>query len=43
MDNDFPVFALPIEFYLPDIERYTGIGAPVFIYSCTMLSCAGID
>ncbi|KAL6325949.1 hypothetical protein AAG906_038440 [Vitis piasezkii] len=26
--DDFPVTALPIEFRMPDIERYTGIGCP---------------
>ena len=24
--DDFPVAALPVEFRMPDIERYTGIG-----------------
>ena len=26
--DDMPVAALPIEFRMPDIERYTGIGCP---------------
>ena len=26
--DDLPVAALPIEFRMPDIERYTGIGCP---------------
>ena len=25
---DLPVAALPVEFRMPDIERYTGIGCP---------------
>ncbi|RVX11207.1 hypothetical protein CK203_019592 [Vitis vinifera] len=28
--DDMPVAALPVEFRMPDIERYTGIGCPVF-------------
>ena len=41
--DDLPVAAMPVEFRMPDIERYTGIGCPVFTYSCTTLLCAGID
>ena len=26
--DDLPVAALPVEFRMPDIERYTGIGCP---------------
>ena len=26
--DDFPMAAFPIEFCMPDIERYTGIGCP---------------
>ena len=26
--DDLPVAALPVEFLMPDIERYTGIGCP---------------
>ena len=26
--DDLPVVALPVEFYMLDIERYTGIGCP---------------
>ena len=26
--DDLPVTALPVEFRMPDIERYTGIGCP---------------
>ena len=26
--DDLPVAALPVEFRIPDIERYTGIGCP---------------
>ena len=26
--DELPVAALPVEFYMPDIERYTGIGCP---------------
>ena len=26
--DDMPVAALPVEFHMPDIERYTGIGCP---------------
>ena len=26
--DDLPVAALPVEFHMPDIERYTGIGCP---------------
>ena len=26
--DDFPVVAFPVEFRIPDIERYTGIGCP---------------
>ena len=26
--DDFPVVALSVEFHMPDIERYTGIGCP---------------
>ena len=26
--DDLPVAALPIEFHMPDIERYTSIGCP---------------
>ena len=41
--DDLPVAALPVEFRIPDIERYTGIGCPVFTYNCTPLLCAAID
>ncbi|RVW12628.1 hypothetical protein CK203_115695 [Vitis vinifera] len=34
--DDLPVAALPVEFPC-DIERYTGIGCPVFTCSCTVL------
>ena len=26
--DDFPITALPVEYRMPDIERYTGIGCP---------------
>ncbi|RVW92721.1 hypothetical protein CK203_041576 [Vitis vinifera] len=35
--DDMPVAALPVEFRMPDIERYTGIGCPVFTCSYTAL------
>ena len=41
--DDLPVAALPVEFRMPDIERYTGIGCPIFTCSYTALLCAGID
>ena len=41
--DDLPVAALPVQFHMSDIERYTGIGCPVFTYSCTSLLCTGID
>ena len=28
--DDLPVAALPVEFRMPDIERYTGIGCPPY-------------
>ena len=37
--DDLPVAALPIEFRMPDIERYTGIGCPrihLQLYSAVM-------
>ena len=41
--DDLPVAALPVEFRMPDIERYTGIGCPrihLQLYSTVM---GGID
>ncbi|RVW11749.1 hypothetical protein CK203_089738 [Vitis vinifera] len=35
--DDMPVAALPVEFRMPDIERYTGIECPVFTCSYTAL------
>ena len=37
--DDLPVAALPVEFRMPDIEKYTGIGCPVFTCSYTALLC----
>ena len=37
--DDLPVAALPVEFRMPDIERYTGIGCPrihLQLYSAVM-------
>ena len=37
--DDLPVAALPVEFHMPDIERYTGIGCPrihLQLYSVVM-------
>ena len=37
--DDLPVAALPVEFRMPDIERYTGIGCPSIhlqLYSTVM-------
>ncbi|RVW62651.1 hypothetical protein CK203_060750 [Vitis vinifera] len=37
--DDLPVAALPVEFRMPDIERYTGIGCPrihLQLYSTVM-------
>ena len=37
--DDLPVATLPIEFHMPDIERYTGIGCPhihLQLYSTVM-------
>ena len=37
--DDLPVAAFPVEFYMPDIERYTGIGCPYIhlqLYSVVM-------
>ena len=37
--DDLQVVALPVEFYMPDIERYTGIGCPrihLQLYSVVM-------
>ena len=37
--DDLPVVALPVEFRMPDIERYTGIGCPhihLQLYSVVM-------
>ena len=37
--DDMPVAALPVEFCMPDIERYTGIGCPrihLQLYSIVM-------
>ena len=37
--GDFPVAALPVKFYMPNIERYTGIGCPrihLQLYSAIM-------
>ena len=33
--DDLPVASLLVEFYMPDIERYTGIGCPP--YSLTII------
>ena len=41
--DDLLVTALPVEFCMPDIERYTGIGYPVSTCSCTALLYADID
>ena len=40
--DDLPVVAFPVEFRMPNIERYTGIGCPVFTCSYIALLCAGI-
>ncbi|RVW25140.1 Retrovirus-related Pol polyprotein from transposon 17.6 [Vitis vinifera] len=40
--DDMPVAALPVEFRMPDIERYTGIGCPVFTCSYTALTWADL-
>ena len=42
-DDDLPVVAFPVEFRMPDIERYTGIRCPLFTYSCIALLCTRID
>ena len=37
--DDLPMAALPVEFLMPDIERYTGIGCPnihLQLYSAVM-------
>ena len=37
--DDLPVATLPVEFHMPDIERYTGIGCPhihLQLYSTVM-------
>ena len=37
--DDLPVVAFPVEFRMPDIERYTGIGCPrihLQLYSAVM-------
>ena len=41
--DDLLAAALPVEFCMPYIERYMGIGAPVFTYNCIALLCTSID
>ena len=41
--DDFSVATLPVEFRMPDIERYMGIRYPISTCSCTTLLCAGTD
>ena len=41
--DDFPVAALPTEFRMPDVERYTRIGCPHSTCSYTTLLCADTD
>ena len=36
--DDLPVVALPVEFRMPNIERYTGIGCPrIHLQSCNVV------
>ena len=44
--DDLPVAALPVEFRMPDIERYTGIGCPrlhLQLYSAVMISAQKVQ